>query len=77
MTASEHGEFDVSGAVVNPVFRSTPWEEEARQDAGGGRDGGCVRLLFVSESGVCRGPLSEACGRKAHGYYMLTQADAL
>ncbi len=57
VTASGHGDFDVSAAVVQPVFRSTPWAEEAREsDASPDR----VRLLFVSESNVCRSVLAEA-----------------
>lgn len=66
--SSDHNDFDVSGAVVQPVFRSTPWDEEARDAAAGGR--GTVRVLFVSESNVCRSVLAEATMRdllEAHG----------
>ncbi|CAD7698169.1 unnamed protein product [Ostreobium quekettii] len=45
---------DVSRAVVNPVFRSAPWDQENRE-----KDG-MVRILFVSESNVCRSVLAEA-----------------
>jgi Low molecular weight phosphotyrosine protein phosphatase len=57
---NQHGDFDVSAAVVQPVFRSTPWEEEAREAAAGGTS---ARILFVSESNVCRSVLAEATMR--------------
>ena len=47
---------DVSSAVVNPAFRSTPWDAEAQQDAGRTQ----ARIVFVSESNMCRSVLAEA-----------------
>lgn len=46
---------DVSGAVVNPVFRSRPW---AVEDQPTGEEK--ARILFVSESNVCRSVLAQA-----------------
>lgn len=43
--------------VVSPVFRSTPWEAEKEKEAS---SADVVRLLFVSESNVCRSVLAEA-----------------
>lgn len=57
---SPHGDFDVSSTVVQPVFRSTPWDEEAKDAAAGGSG---ARILFVSESNVCRSVLAEATMR--------------
>ncbi len=46
------GSLDVSGAVVSPTFRSTPWQAEKDREAAGA--GGPARILFISESGyVC------------------------
>lgn len=39
------------------MFRSTPWDEEAKDAAAGGSG---ARILFVSESNVCRSVLAEA-----------------
>lgn len=47
------GSLDVSGVVVNPSFRSTPWAAEAAAAAAGG-DRPPAKIAFVSESGVCR-----------------------
>mmetsp|Transcript_6353 Transcript_6353/g.18261 ORF Transcript_6353/g.18261 Transcript_6353/m.18261 type:complete len:314 (-) Transcript_6353:410-1351(-) len=53
----DYGEFDVSSNVVSPVFRSTPWEQEKRKEASSPDS---VRVLFVSESNVCRSVLAQA-----------------
>lgn len=49
---------DVSGAVVSPSFRSTPWAAEAAAAGDGARPPASV--LLVSESGICRAPLAAA-----------------
>ncbi|PRW60191.1 tyrosine phosphatase [Chlorella sorokiniana] len=49
---------DVSGAVVQPAYRSTPWQEPAGSSAAGPR--AAARVALVSESGICRGPLAAA-----------------
>ena len=47
---------DVGEAVVNPSFRSTPWQAERdKADSSTG-----VRIAFVSESNICRSPLAAA-----------------
>lgn len=52
---------DVSAAVVNPSYRSTPWRaEEAREASPNSK----ARILFISESNVCRGVLAEAWCRQ-------------
>ena len=47
--------YDPMRATVQPVFRSTPREGTAGEEAQGHG-----RLLFVSESNVCRSVLAEA-----------------
>lgn len=50
---------DVSGAVVSPAYRSTPWAaEQAAAAAGASRTP--ARIALVSESGICRGVLAAA-----------------
>ena len=50
---------DVSGAVVQPSFRSTPWAAEAAF-AAEGANRAAARIAFISESGTCRAPLAAA-----------------
>jgi hypothetical protein len=52
------GSLDVSGAVVSPSFRSSPWEDK---EAAAEEGRNTMRVLFVSESGVCRAVLAAAC----------------
>lgn len=49
---------DVSGAVVQPAYRSTPWEQGAEGATAGPR--APAKVALVSESGICRGPLAAA-----------------
>lgn len=39
---------------MNPSFRATPWRAEKRENSN--RSG--VRIVFVSESNICRSPLA-------------------
>ena len=55
--ADDYGEFDVSSNVVSPVFRSTPWAGEQLKESS---SPDAVRVLFVSESNVCRSVLADA-----------------
>jgi protein-tyrosine-phosphatase len=48
---------DVSSAVVDTAYRATPWAAESAEAAAPRRR---ARVLFVSESGVCRAPLAAA-----------------
>lgn len=48
----------MSGAVVQPAYRSTPWEQGAEGGAAGPR--AAAKVALVSESGICRGPLAAA-----------------
>ncbi|GAB4821620.1 hypothetical protein N2152v2_008666 [Parachlorella kessleri] len=67
---------DVSGAVVNPVFRATPWQAEQNRDS---EEPGPARVLFVSESGVCRSVLALAFFQdliRQHGLESQVIADA-
>ncbi|KAF6259659.1 hypothetical protein COO60DRAFT_989347 [Scenedesmus sp. NREL 46B-D3] len=50
----------VDGLVVQPTYRSTPWEAE-HQKAQQPKDK--AQVMFVSESGICRGPLAAALFR--------------
>ena len=45
---------DVSGAVVNPAFRATPWKAEKAENS----SRGAARIVFVSESNICRSTLA-------------------
>lgn len=45
---------DVSGAVINPTFRATPWDAEKTENSS--RKG--ARIVFVSESNICRSTLA-------------------
>lgn len=47
----------VDGLVVQPAYRSTPWEAEQLK-AQQAKDK--AQIMFVSESGICRGPLAAA-----------------
>ena len=49
---------DVSGAVVQPSFRSAPWQPN--EGEAGTASGPEARVLMVSESGVCRAVLAAA-----------------
>ncbi|KAK9816561.1 hypothetical protein WJX72_002020 [[Myrmecia] bisecta] len=51
------GDMDVSGALVNASFRSTPWAAEEAETASGRT---AANILFVSESNVCRSVLAQA-----------------
>ena len=51
------GSLDVSGAVVQPAYRSTPWQEA---DSTAANPRAAARVALVSESGICRGPLAAA-----------------
>ena len=60
---------DVSGTVVTPAYRSTPWAAKAAAAAEGAARAPC-RLAFVSESGICRCLLAAAAfevALQAHG----------
>jgi len=52
----------VSNLFVDTAFRSTPWAQEARESDSGRT---AARILFVSESGVCRSVLAQALLRGA------------
>jgi Low molecular weight phosphotyrosine protein phosphatase len=61
---------------VQPVFRSTPWEEEAKAAAAGSTS---ARILFVSESNVCRSVLAEVTMRellKAHDMHDMVTCES-
>eukprot|EP00878_Enallax_costatus_P033054 GHUV01036431.1.p1 GENE.GHUV01036431.1~~GHUV01036431.1.p1 ORF type:complete len:250 (+),score=82.46 GHUV01036431.1:458-1207(+) len=47
----------VDGLVVQPAYRSTPWEAEQKLQ-NSSRDKALI--MFVSESGICRAPLAAA-----------------
>lgn len=51
------GSLDVSGAVVQPAYRSTPWQQA---DSSAANPRAAARVALVSESGICRGPLAAA-----------------
>lgn len=55
--AHDAASLDVSRAVVATAYRSTPWAAEAAEEACGRTK---ARVLFVSESGVCRAPIAVA-----------------
>lgn len=48
---------DITGSVVNPAFRSTPWAAEAELQKVPRHK---ARLLFVGESNACRSVLAES-----------------
>eukprot|EP01025_Chloroclados_australasicus_P063031 TRINITY_DN8311_c0_g1_i2.p2 TRINITY_DN8311_c0_g1~~TRINITY_DN8311_c0_g1_i2.p2 ORF type:complete len:287 (-),score=39.64 TRINITY_DN8311_c0_g1_i2:426-1286(-) len=50
---AESDKIDVSNVVVQPKFRSTPWKKQQQGDDDQ------VRILFVSESNVCRSVFAE------------------
>ena len=50
----EMSSMDVSGAVVNPAFRATPWKAEKAENS----SRGAARIVFVSESNICRSTLA-------------------
>ena len=52
----------VSNVFVDTAFRSTPWAQEAAESDSART---AARLLFVSESGVCRSVLAQALLRGA------------
>ena len=56
-TPQDAGSLDVSGTVVQPAYRSTPWE---RQGGEGAAARAPAKVALVSESGICRGPLAAA-----------------
>ena len=45
---------DVGEAVVEPSFRSTPWQAESLEES----ERSEIRIVFVSESNICRSPLA-------------------
>jgi hypothetical protein len=54
---TQRGQMDVSGIFVDTAFRSTPWaQEQAEQES----SRTSARILFISESNVCRSVLAEA-----------------
>ncbi|KAI7843239.1 hypothetical protein COHA_003073 [Chlorella ohadii] len=54
------GSLDVSGAVVQPAYRSTPWQGTSSDAAAAAGPRAAARVALVSESGICRGPLAAA-----------------
>ncbi len=54
-------QIDVSGIFVDTAFRSTPWAQE-KVERESSRT--AARILFVSESNVCRSILAEAVTRQ-------------
>ncbi|WIA42861.1 hypothetical protein OEZ86_008786 [Tetradesmus obliquus] len=50
----------VDGLVVQPAYRSTPWEAEQLKAQ---QANDKAQIMFVSESGICRGPLAAALFR--------------
>ncbi|KAI3429285.1 hypothetical protein D9Q98_005381 [Chlorella vulgaris] len=54
---------DVSGAVVQPSFRQTPWAAEA--DTAADTNRAAARVAFISESGLCRSVLAAAAFKTA------------
>lgn len=63
-------EFDVSDAVVQPQYRSTPWLAEQEEETSG-RTAACI--LFVSESNVCRSLLAEVVMKQLLQEHGLTE----
>ena len=59
--ASSTEPIDVTGIFVDIAFRSTPWAQEAAEQ---GSSDTTARILFVSESNVCRSVLAEAVMRQ-------------
>jgi protein-tyrosine phosphatase len=67
---------DVSSTGVDATFRSTPWAAEAAEAAAPRTS---LRVLFVSESGVCRAVLAVAAftaSLAAHGLEGLVEVEA-
>ena len=54
--AQDPGSLDVSSALVHAAYRSTPWEAE-QAEASSSRT--AARIMFVSESGICRSFLAQ------------------
>ena len=59
--ASSAEPIDAKGIFVDIAFRSTPWAQEAAEQ---GSSDTTARILFVSESNVCRSVLAEAIMRR-------------
>ena len=59
--ASSAEPIDATGIFVDIAFRSTPWAQEAAEQ---GSSDTTARILFVSESNVCRSVLAEAIMRR-------------
>lgn len=76
MCTQDAASLDVSSAVVDTAFRSTPWQAEAAEAA---QPRSTLRVLFVSESGVCRAVLAAAAftaSLEAHGLAGAVECDA-
>lgn len=56
---------DVSGTVVQPAFRSTPWDRRQAGGGAGAADPRVAHICLVSESGVCRCVLAAGALRAA------------
>ncbi len=56
---------DVSATVVQPAFRSTPWDSRQAGSGAAAADPRVARVCLVSESGVCRCVLAAAALRAA------------
>jgi len=56
-TQEQDPSFDVSSTVVNPAFRV---KIDSTHTDGSEKNRTTLRILFISESGVCRGPLAAA-----------------
>lgn len=54
-------QLDVSSIFVDTAFRSTPWAQEAAEESSTDTT---AKILFVSESNVCRSVLAEAVMRQ-------------
>lgn len=50
-------QIDASSLFVETAFRATPWDQEKLEEQSSRRH---ARVLFVSESNVCRSVLAEA-----------------
>lgn len=71
LTQEQDPLFDVSSTVVNPAFRV---KIDSTHTDGSDKTRTTLRILFVSESGVCRGPLAAAAFAAAaekHGLALL------
>jgi hypothetical protein len=57
LPTQEAEQLDVTGIFVDTAFRATPWAQEAAER---GSTDSSAKILFVSESNVCRSVLAVA-----------------